>query len=63
MPEAFEDHARWIAGEKFEEVRHVGAELLVTACPGCKESLWGLSKANQVEILDLAELVDQLSVK
>jgi len=63
VPEGFEDHARWIADEKFEEVRHVEADLLVTACPGCKESLWGLSRANQVEILDLAELVDQLAVK
>jgi Fe-S oxidoreductase len=58
--ETFEKYSQWVAGERFEEVKQVEADLLVTSCPGCKENLWGLAITNQVEILDLAELVNRL---
>ena len=60
VQEGFPEYSQWIAGERFAEVRHAGADLLVTACPGCKNNLWGLARASRVEILDLAELVSGL---
>jgi len=60
VPEAFEEHSQWIARERFEEVNHIGAELLITSCPGCKENLWYRAKSSGVEILDLLELINQL---
>jgi uncharacterized protein YbaR (Trm112 family) len=38
----------------------VGADTIVTACPGCKNSLWAESRTNRVEILDLSEIIDQI---
>lgn len=60
VQEAFDEYSQWIAAERFEEISHVGAELLVTSCPGCKENLWGLAKANGVRIMDLTELANML---
>lgn len=60
VQEAFNDYSQWIAKERLEEVKAVGADLLVTACPGCKNNLWAGARAERVEILDLAELVNQL---
>ncbi|MBI5375853.1 MAG: (Fe-S)-binding protein [Candidatus Schekmanbacteria bacterium] len=59
VKEAFIDYAQWIAQERMEEIKSVNADLLITSCPGCKENLWGKAKANQVEILDLAELINR----
>lgn len=58
VQEAFTEYSQWIAAERFEEVRHTGAALVVTACPGCKENLWVLARANHVRVMDLAELVN-----
>ncbi len=60
VQEAYPEYSQWIAGERFEEVKVSGADMLVTSCPGCKNNMWGVSKAGGVEILDLAELVDSL---
>jgi len=58
VQEAFNEYSQWIATERFEEIKHVKAELLITSCPGCKENLWAQARANGVEIMDLAELVN-----
>lgn len=60
VQEAFNDYSQWIAKERLEEVKSIDADLLVTACPGCKNNLWAEARANRVEILDMAELVNQL---
>jgi Fe-S oxidoreductase len=60
VQEAYPDYAQWIARERFAEVLHVRADLIVTACPGCKENLWGAAAANRVRILDIAELANML---
>ncbi len=57
VQEAFTDYSQGVAAERFEEVKEVKADLLITACPGCKNNLWGVARANRVEILDLAELL------
>ncbi|MFC1669763.1 (Fe-S)-binding protein [Spirochaetota bacterium] len=57
--EAFGEYSQWIAMERMEEVNFVKADTVVTSCPGCKGNLWGPCKANDVEIMDLAELVNQ----
>jgi len=61
VQEAFEEYSQWIAAERFEEINHVKARLLVTSCPGCKENLWRLAKKNGVMIMDLAELANMLA--
>jgi Fe-S oxidoreductase len=57
VQEAFTDFSQWTAAERLREVTHVGADTLVTACPGCKENLWASARAAGVEIMDLAELI------
>ncbi len=60
VQEGFPEYSQWIAAERFEEVKYAGANLLVTACPGCKNNMWGVSRTNRVDILDMAELIDSL---
>jgi Fe-S oxidoreductase len=60
VQEAFVDYSQWIAARRMEEVNEVGADTIVTACPGCKNSLWAESRANRVEILDLSEIIDRI---
>lgn len=59
VKEGYLEYSHWIAEERFQEINKTGAEMLVTSCPGCKESLWGKASAANVEILDLAELVNR----
>lgn len=62
VQEAFADYSQWIARERFAEVLHAQADLVVTACPGCKENLWGAAATNRVKVLDLAELANMLII-
>lgn len=59
VKEAYLDYSHWIAEERFQEVNKTGAQMLITACPGCKESLWGKAVAYGVEILDFAEFINR----
>ena len=43
--EAFPDFANWAAAQRLEEVREIGAETLVTACPWCKNNFAQAVKA------------------
>jgi Fe-S oxidoreductase len=59
VQDAMESYSQWVASERLQEVKHVAAELLVTACPGCKENLWAKAQESGVQVLDLAELLCQ----
>jgi len=57
--EAFPDFASWTAGQRLEEVREVGAEALVSACPACKTVFSKAVKENgdTLKVLDISEIV------
>ena len=55
---AFPDFARWAAAHRLEEVRDIGAETLVSACPWCKNN-FSLSAQDigDVQVLDISEVI------
>ena len=57
--EAFPDFTKWAANHRLEEVREIGAETLVTACPWCKNNFAQAVKAgsNDVQVLDISEVI------
>jgi Fe-S oxidoreductase len=57
--EAFPDFAAWAADHRLEEIKDVGAETLVTACPWCKNNFSQAVKAggNGVQVLDISEVM------
>jgi Fe-S oxidoreductase len=57
--EAFPDLALWSAQHRLEEVKYVGAETLVSACPWCKNNFAQAVKAdgNAIEVLDISEVI------
>jgi Fe-S oxidoreductase len=59
VQEAFPQYSQWIARERFEEIRQVQADLIITACPGCKENLWSSARAAGMVIKDLMEVVNE----
>ncbi|MFB3886357.1 MAG: (Fe-S)-binding protein [Thermodesulfobacteriota bacterium] len=57
--EAFPQLASFSAKHRLEEVKHVGAETLVSACPWCKNNFAVAAKetGNPVKVMDIAELI------
>jgi Fe-S oxidoreductase len=57
--EAFPDLASFSAKHRLEEVREVGAEALVSACPWCKSNFAQAVKENgdKIRVMDIAELI------
>jgi Fe-S oxidoreductase len=57
--EAFPDFAAWAAEHRLTEVKEVGAEAIVAACPWCKDNFaQAVSKdGGGLKVLDFAELV------
>jgi len=57
--EAFPDLASVSAKHRMEEVKHVSAETLVSACPWCKSNFSQAIKENgdSVKVMDIAELI------
>jgi Fe-S oxidoreductase len=57
--EAFPELARFSAGQRFEEVKEIGAEALVSACPFCKNNFSQTAKENggEVKVMDIAEVI------
>jgi len=57
--EAFPDLASFSAGQRLEEVREVGAEALVSACPWCKSNFSQAVRyhGDNIRVLDIAELI------
>jgi Fe-S oxidoreductase len=56
---AFPDLASTSANHRLEEVKHVSAEVLVSACPWCKSNFSQAVKENgdNVKVMDIAELI------
>jgi Fe-S oxidoreductase len=57
--EAFPDLANSSAKHRLEEVREVGAEVLVSSCPWCKENFGPAVKENgdSIKVMDIAEVI------
>ncbi len=57
--EAFPEFASWAAEQRLEEVKHVGAETLVSSCPWCKNNFAQAVKSNgnDVQVLDISEVI------
>lgn len=57
--EAFPDFASWAAEERLTEVKEVGAEAIVSACPWCKDNFAVTVSKNGggLKVLDFSELV------
>ncbi|MCS7280098.1 MAG: (Fe-S)-binding protein [Desulfobacterota bacterium] len=56
--EAFPQFTEFIVNERMREVKHVGAELLVSACPWCKTNFKrAIKDGDGIEVLDISELV------
>ena len=57
--EAFPQLASFSAKHRLEEVRDVGAEVLVSACPWCKNNFAQAAKetGNPVKVMDISELI------
>jgi Fe-S oxidoreductase len=57
--EAFPDLASFAAKNRLEEVKSVGAEMLVSACPWCKNNFSQAVKENgdNVKVMDIAEII------
>ena len=57
--EAFPDFALWAAEQRLEEVKEVGAEAIVSACPWCKNNFTGAIKARdeKIKCFDISELI------
>ncbi len=57
--EAFPEFASWAAAHRMEEVREIGAETLVSACPWCKNNFAQAIKANgdDVQVRDISEVI------
>ncbi len=57
--EAFPDLASFAAGHRLEEVKEVGAEVLVSACPWCKNNFAQAVKedGSSVKVMDFSELI------
>jgi Fe-S oxidoreductase len=54
--EAFPDLAATSARHRMDEVKEVGAEVLVSACPWCKNN-FAQAAGNSVKVMDFSELV------
>jgi Fe-S oxidoreductase len=61
VQEAFPQYSQWIARERFEEIRQVQADLIITSCPGCKENLWSSARGAGIVIKDLMEVVNEMT--
>ena len=56
----FPDHATYMAKERLAEFEATGADILITACPHCKESFQKASPEGKKErIVDIVEFVDR----
>jgi Fe-S oxidoreductase len=57
--EAYPDLATFSANNRLDEVREVGAEALVSACPWCKNNFAQTAKANgeKLQVMDISELI------
>jgi Fe-S oxidoreductase len=57
--EAFPDLSSFSAKQRLEEVREVGAEALISACPWCKNNFSQAVKesGDNIKVMDISELI------
>jgi Fe-S oxidoreductase len=57
--EAFPELASFSAKHRLDEVKDVGAEVLVSACPWCKSNFAQAVKENgsKIKVMDISELI------
>jgi Fe-S oxidoreductase len=57
--EAFPEFAKFSANHRLTEVKAIGAEVLVSACPWCKSNFAQVAKEDggNVKVMDIAELI------
>jgi len=57
--EAFPDFALWAAQQRLVEVKEVGAEAIVSACPWCKDNFSRAVTQNggKLKVFDISELI------
>ena len=53
----YPDYAKWVASERIEEARAVGANAVITACPFCEDTLG--RAGGGVEVMDIVEVVSR----
>ena len=57
---AFRKYSEWVARERFEEFRETRADILITACPYCKEMFERILKpGDKTKLMDLIEFVNE----
>ena len=59
MKDSNKEFSLWTAKERVEEAKAVGAEVMVSACPYCRENFREAIKMNQEKLkaLDITELI------
>ncbi len=59
--DAFKDFALWTANERLQEVRKIGVEAIVSACPFCKDNFAEAIKTggDEIKVYDISELIWQ----
>jgi Fe-S oxidoreductase len=57
--EAFPEFSSWAADQRLEEVKDAGAEILVSACPWCKNNFSRAvdAQGEKVQVLDISEVI------
>lgn len=57
--EQFKDFALWTAGERLEEMKTTGADVLISACPYCKDNFREAARKRKdgIKVLDLSEVL------
>jgi len=57
---AFPEFSEWVAQERFEEFKETGADILITACPYCKEMFQRVVPTKEkTKVQDLFEFVNE----
>lgn len=61
VKEAYPDFSSWVATERLEEAKAVGAEAIVTACPWCERNFIDATEKMDVKIkvYDILDLVEE----
>jgi Fe-S oxidoreductase len=61
VKESNPEFAQWTAAERIKEAALTGAEMIVTACPGCRQNFKEVLKANgnQLTVCDITELLEK----
>ena len=61
IPFLYPSFARWTARGRLEEAESTRADMLVSACPGCKNTLLGASKGEGEIALDVVDITELLA--